>query len=811
MEGSRYTLQIQVTGDAAEHIQRIHDALVKLNEEAGKGVAEAAASGSKALVEHLTVMRSAAASALQDVSNQVEKWGAKLTSYGREVFGFYSGLKEKILSDTREMGSYQSALATAFGNEWSATYEKLINEMDALTWSVGETMTTAAMLGRMGIDPFGGALESQQEFIGKNGQVVRALETLNDVTTVTKHSVYTLQRGLLMALNSDKWMILQRTLGVSASTVEKWRDEQSKLNTQQERYNHLIGEMAKLFGGATAARASGYSAIVGQIPDLILRIRSAVGRDGLKVLTSAMNSFVESLKKLAGDKDALNALSRAFTFFMLVITLTTRATAVLIDVFRRLVSGIPFLTEAVIILSVLAAGAAVATGFVLGLAAAFLALAGAVLLIGWKLLLASLGAAIVLFPVVIAAVVAAAAAGLLFVGVLNTIAGAFTSKGKDAMSVAEKMNAAFTALKELISSYDGMTGRMSTETAKKLEKSGLQKFVVDLFNFYHKVSSAWRAFKAGLDDMVEVLRPVAVPLVKEMKQAIIELMDAFGLSTIAQKANNSTTNDWVEIAKGMVKIITEIIRGILIMMRFAVATFRLLLEWRVFHIILGVIVALITFLCVTLAFSLMPLLLAIVAITVVWVTLVILLAIPFLAVGAIVVGIVKGLERIAELLGIIQKKDTPVLIEKYEDTKEEAEERLRSRAKEAGYSGPADDLEEMAMWFQYARDGRNPEVRHKKRERGLPLDKMYVADVAGYLSKYKQQGGASAEKDIATISGMGAGDIAATLGSSESSQVKNLLEKLHQLMEKERNISLNIDGVELHNALRMAGYRESGG
>jgi TP901 family phage tail tape measure protein len=121
-----------------------------------------------------------------------------------------------------------------------------------------------------------------------------------------------------------------------------------------------------------------------------------------------------------------------------------------------------------------------------------------------------------------------------FAGIRNVVMGAWN-----------KVSLAFEGIRALIGSLSDGSGRMSAELAKKLEATGLMKFVTTVFQVYYRVrqflTGLWQAFSSVFGKIRAVLEPAVRALMGafgELGKALGSVFAAFGLATTAVDASS---------------------------------------------------------------------------------------------------------------------------------------------------------------------------------------------------------------------------------------------------------------------------------
>jgi len=608
MSGSKYTLEVNVTGNADKKLGDIGDSLSKVVSQAGaiKDATEKASDSLDKMGEF------AKAGFAQQVGGALKDMGEKLTeTFHRGMEGAKDMFKD-ILKESATFEDIQSSLQFAFGNEWEQVFEDVKKDAANLTFTLEQVSELAASLGRMKINPFGGTTEESQKFKSKTGETVRALEVLQDTADAVGKSTDDLVVSLRNAF-AGNWKSLEDRFDIPKDKIKEWKKESEKLKEPQEKYNYLIGKLGEMFGGAGALKAQNFNKIVAQLPDILQQIKAIMGSDGLKTMTPAFAELVNALNELKDNKEAMAALKMAFTAIATVVSYGVRLLAQFVRSLGSVLAMAPFLP-------LLAAALFLVVMAVLAVAGAMMTAAGAA--VALSAMVAALTAemmlpALLIIPIAVAGFLALAGAILVGYAAFQI----FATNVSGVTTSMENMKLAIAGLNELISSYNGVSGTMSQKTADALKQVGLFDTVKQIFMVFHRAASAFEAFKMGMSDFGARVAPAFLPMMDELKLLFYELADAFGLTTAATDGSATSTKSWTDVAKDLVTALVQITKGIIDIVRVSVAIVRVANHFKLFHAagiaivaILGVMVVLGAALAASMFLVLAPVLLVLAAV-----------------------------------------------------------------------------------------------------------------------------------------------------------------------------------------------------
>lgn len=571
MAGSRYTINVDVAGNAEGAFYNIGRALGRV-----VYMAQNMTGGLGGATEQLGQVASAArAGALMQLGDQAKGFSMRLEEMNAQLIETTKGVAQAIIKDTATFQDAQSSMQFAFGADWKNMYDKVLGESAKLTFTFEETLGLASSLGRLKINPFGTTGENLNIFKSKTGQMVSALEVIQDASDAAGRGTERMMFSLREAVSGD-WKSLRDALDMPKQMTEDWKKQMDALPDQQAKYNRLIELIGGMFGGAGALRAKNFNKIMAQIPDILQQIKAAIGAEGIKPITEAFSEFVGMLGGLAKDKQLLNSLAGSFAVLASGVAFLIRGGTKLVKMLAELVKAVPVLP--VFVVGVIAATVAV-LGFgtvAFGAAGGIAVLVAGVMLLSAKALLLGAAIAIAAAPLTLlfGGVVLAGAAAL--VGLLATAVQLMGSEKVTSFADGlNKIKIVFIALKELISSYNDGAGTMSLETAAALEKSGMKGFVDKVFNVFGKLDILWTSFTETLGTMGDALAPEFLPMLTEIKNLFFELADAFGLTKSFTDASGSSSKSWVDTGKQLATVIIDLTRGLIRFIRLSVGLVRM--------------------------------------------------------------------------------------------------------------------------------------------------------------------------------------------------------------------------------------------
>lgn len=650
MAGSKYTLEMNASGNLRNELSHIGDGMNKVASQAEK-LAAAAGAGGQQVGEIAGATKLSAFLQLQDKINGTK---AAIEGFTNTVIGHSKAFVNSIITDAKMFEDAESTMRFAFGKNWKNMYDKVLAESAKLTFTFGETLELASSLGRLKINPFGTTGENVTIFKSKTGQMISALEVIQDAADAAGRGVDRMVFGLREALTDD-WKSLRDTLDLSKKDIDGWKKELAKAGDQQAKYNRLIELMGERFGGAGALRAKNLSKQLAQIPDLLQQIRGAVGREGITLIASSIGEMISTLTKIARSKEVLAGLSTAFTLVAKAVSIAISMAAKFVGWIAEIVAAVPLLPVFAAGLLLVGVGLAFAASMGLGLAAALAGVIAGMTLIGIKVVLISALITAALLPVAIlfggamlvgiAAVVAILAAGAQIV----------QSNWKGVGSFFERLKITFQALKELISSYNGETGKMSVATATALKKSGMSDFVGEIFNIWHKLNQFGAQIQGVFSQIGAALAPTLIPMFTEIKLLIFEVLGAFGVFDAKADANKSKTKDWADAGKELAAALIAILEGVIFVVRAGVMLLRLANDFGLIKVAAYAFLAVLAMIAAALTI-----------IAVIGLIIGAALAAAFFMTLAPIYLIIKGVQKLLEALGLLKasSKDSGGLLGK---------------------------------------------------------------------------------------------------------------------------------------------------
>ena len=504
-----------------------------------------------------------------EVSEKIEHAAHKLIETVAE------GMKE-VVKDASMFEDAQSELQFAFGENWKSTYDKLLQTSQHLTFTFGQTLSLANQLGRLHVDPYGGAIKAAEGFKGKTGEILDAFEVLQDVTAGTGRNIDSVSRDVMEAMVGNM-RGLKMGLNLPHELIQKITNETKKATDQQGKYNAVIKELAAFFGGAGKLKAENYSMQLLQVTDVMEQLKGRIGLGGLKDLSRGVADFVSAIKSLLEDKDKVNALADGFAVLERAVAQVIHWVAGAVRWFGELIKTMPWLPKLIGYMTVASIVGLTLVATAMGLAASFMAVSLAAAAMGAELMFAGAALTVLLIPAIIAvglfAVVAGLALKVMFEGLTEDLGGAGTAL--------ERFKMVFEGLSELIKSYNGATGTMSIETAAKLKKAGLFEFVTDAFKVFHRFSVMWESFMEGIGDIYDKAGPSVMEFFDEIKGLLEDIDIAFGLTSGFMEDAASNSDEWADKGRSMAEIVGDLVKGLV---EFGTATVHevrsMMTEWE---------------------------------------------------------------------------------------------------------------------------------------------------------------------------------------------------------------------------------------
>lgn len=544
--GSKYALDIEVVGGAVKELAAISGGMGMIGKNAQllSDAFEQNAQG----IEHVA----SKSEILLGVSDRMKETASSLIGFSNSVIGASKEMTTAIVQDASEFQDSASAMKFAFGDDWERMLAKTKQEATKLTFTFQQTVDLASSLGRLKINPFGTTEEKLEIFKSRTGEMISALEVLQDAADASGRGTEALLFSVREAVSGD-WKSIRDALDLPREMADKWKKEMDGVESQQEKYNILVAKMAELVGGAGKTRSENYSKALAQLPDLMQILRANIGAEGLKIISKGMWEIVGALSAFVNDKEIIASLGGAFNMVAEAIAFALRVASRFVSTIGEILKAAPWLPKLAMGLVLVATVMSTVVGLTLSLAAGFIALSIAVKAIGTQ----AIASFVVYFlPTLLAVSAVLGVIGLLIFAVGKNIERAF---GNSAVSTVEKIKLTFQALGELFSSYDGLTGKMSEDTADKLKNAGIFQFVTDLFKIYHRVRTFFSSFSSTIGEIGERLAPKIIPMLFALRDAFFSLLEATGLITKEQKMAGSTTKSWadagVQLAEALIVVV----------------------------------------------------------------------------------------------------------------------------------------------------------------------------------------------------------------------------------------------------------------
>jgi len=634
---TKYTLDMDVSGNAKKELENISKSIGDIRGQAGQ-LSSMGDSMGKAMDQVASNTRTAAIAA---VAQQIQGLSQKFVELSDTVRTRGKEFIQDIFTETAAFQDTQADLKFAFGSQWESVYDEVLKDSAKLTFSFQDVAQLASGLGRMKINPFGGVDESSQKFLSKTGEYVRALEVIQDAADASGRDSQKFMFSLREAISGDMKSI-RDALDLPKEVTEKWKKAIDAAKDPQAKYNTMIKELATLYGGAGALKAQNWNKTMAQIPDLLQQIKAAAGAEGIKYLTADMAEFVDVLGDIAKDKDIMKALAEGFTILIYPIRLAVQWGTKLVGFLGDLVKQYPWLPKVVAIFVAFNAAVLILVGSFAGLILAIGGVIAGVMAIGSEVLLPLLAASVFLLPLMVLLGVVLMSIGL----GIKSISDTSKRELQTPISMFEKIKVVFSALYEMISTFNGTTSEMSIETYNALKKSGMEGFVDGVMKVWLRLNQLWDGFTATMDDLSLSVGPTALELLGELKKAFLLFADMLGLTTLQTAATNKSGKDWANTGRDIATSLIVITKMMLGLMTTAIKVFNWMMEWKIIHGLLIAIGGLLAMATV-----------AVIALTAAGM----LLMAPFMAlaliVGGIVMGIVMAIEKVIELKKLAEDKN----------------------------------------------------------------------------------------------------------------------------------------------------------
>jgi hypothetical protein len=570
--GSRYTIEILLTGGAAAALKEVSAGLSDVGNKAEK-MKEGLEKGGEG-IESLRHM--AEFLTFEKIIEQFDKLADKAGEFAKRMFEAGSETVKDLLHTAGEFEDIQSSMQFSFQDNWHHMYDTAFKESQHLAFTFKQTSDLVANLGKIGVNAFGGMGDEIQKFKGKTGESIGAMDVLQDTlagTGLAMGEAGRLMRGVHEALVGN-FREFKMGLGMPPKLIEEMKTKiHAAGGDMQKSFDGVIESLAKFYGGATKLKELNWNYQLQQMTDKFELLKGAIAGPGLRMVTEGLKAFVDAMGALLADKEAMKALSDAFGAIQRSLAWLGKAAGFLVDFAREIIHVVPWVGSLAGYSAILAFALATLIAVTMTLGAAFLGAAGMAGFLtlwlvnatvatfgletaGWGLLVvfALLVAAFVfagpILAFLAAAFIAVAGAIALVVAVAGLLAyGAFQiliDAGNETYTVFDKLKILFEAFSELIDSYNGKTSEMTLETADKLKSMGLYEFVTNTMDFFHRMMSAWHGFLDTITSVGDYIKPVFLPMIEEMKKYFFDILDAFGLMNSATDANKSSVSSWAD-------------------------------------------------------------------------------------------------------------------------------------------------------------------------------------------------------------------------------------------------------------------------
>lgn len=560
----RYTLEIEVTGNAEGKLRGVANGLGKVNQQASQLGGSLKGTGEQ----------------LDDISGKMgaglfgafsDKLKGAAGEFEEMVDGIVGKSREFVSSIIKDAATFQDAqsdMKFAFGKDWESVYKQVLDDSARLTFTFEETSRLASSLGKLKINPFGGTSAESQLFKSRTGESVRALDVLQDTADAAGKSTDDLIAAIRNAVGGQ-WKSLKDRFDIPVEMMARIKKAAGDGKDLQKVYNAIVSESALVFGGAGALKAENWNKIMAQVPDLMQQIRAAAGAEGLKVLAKAMKGFVDALTGVAKNKDVMKALSDGFMSIASVLVVGINLGSSMVRWVGKIVEAAPWLPKVAAWLGIITlAGLALAT-VLSGILVTVVGIVAAIMAVGWEVILGVAAGLVLLAPLLIPIVGLMVGLGVALKATADVASGDWDGD-KGVFGIFAKGKLIWEGLSQVFESFDGKTSKISTETAGKLKKAGLWEFFQDLQAFVYKASVAWDAFNLGLEDIAQIVGPVIIPLIEEIGDMINELSGNVGDSS-------GKVTDWKDAGLKMAHALAEIGKWTVIVIRVMVGFARIVI------------------------------------------------------------------------------------------------------------------------------------------------------------------------------------------------------------------------------------------
>lgn len=557
MSGSRYVIQMDVVGDAPGKLGAIERGVGKVAA-AGEQLNKAAGGASGKLDEIASNTR---VSALHGLAEEMERFAGNIDSMRERLTSLVTESMRSIITDAAAFEDAESSMKFAFGKDWENVMEQVKADSARLTFTFKQTVDLAASLGRMKINPFGGASAEAQVFKSKTGEAIRALDVLQDTADAVGKSTDDLIVSIRNAM-AGNFRSLEERFDIPKEKIKAWKQETDKLGTAQEKYNYLVAQLADMFGGAGALKAANFNKVVAQLPDIMEQLRGTA-KEHLHIITEGIQEVVTALKELVEDKEAMKALSDAFKSIATAVKGVLTAGAGVIRWIKDLLKAAPYLPT-------------MAAGFTM-VAIAGLTVVSTITAV--TLAVVTLSAAIAALEIEVLPIVLAVAAAFAALAAVAAVGVATLALWRKAMNdkegaekqigILDKLQAGWQGLTELVASYDGVTGTMSLNTANAMKKAGVYEETVKWFKAFAWLIDVWHGFTDGLEDATDELYGYT-ELFDEIGALITEIGEALGLISF------DSLKDGEGVGRSLASVLLSIVNGVTEVARWAVAGARII-------------------------------------------------------------------------------------------------------------------------------------------------------------------------------------------------------------------------------------------
>lgn len=549
---ARYTLEIEVTGNAVGQLNQIADGVGRVVTQAG-GMVHGFSSAGGAMEKTAELTAAGMFGAFQ----------AKISQLNAEFNAMVDNLKgrarefiSQVIADSATFEDAQSEMRFAFKDNWQNIMQQVLKDSADLTFTFEQTSRLASSMGRMNINPFGGVDEKSQLFMSRNGQMIRALQVLQDTADAVGKGADDLVVSIRNAL-SGSWKSLQDRFDIPKDKINQWKKAIDGATDKQKGYNMLVGELAKMFGGAGLEKALNWNKAIAQVPDLLQQIRAGMGAEGLKVMAAAVRDFVAALTGVAKSETTMKSLSEGFKLIAQTLAFGIRAGADFIRWLQKIIDFAPWLPKVAAGIGMITLAALTLGTVLTGIMVTLTGIVAAILAVGWEVILGVAAGLVAMAPILAVMAVFAVGLGVAMKASADMISGGWGG-GNGVLGLFEKIKTLFFAVGEVISTFNGETSEISLETAEKLKKAGLWETFLKIEKFIFNANQAWEAFNDRLDEAVAVIGPVIVPLLGELQDLFYEVADALGFTTAATKANETGTAGWIDTGRGMADVLIDL-------------------------------------------------------------------------------------------------------------------------------------------------------------------------------------------------------------------------------------------------------------